>query len=1071
MAPVQDNPFQGFSDPGAPELELPGQDQNGACARISTSDRRLRVFISSTIGELASEREAAKTAVRTLRLAPVMFELGARPHPPRDLYRSYLAQSDIFVGIYWQSYGWVAPDMEISGIEDEFKLAGDRPRLIYVKEPAGQREPGLVSLLDLIRKGGRVAYKQFESAGELAELLLDDLALLMTERFDASQRKVGLPGGTLTFLFSDIENSTRLVQELGQDYPVVLGAYRSMVRSTVNAHNGQVVDTEGDGTFSVFTEPADAARAAVEIQRTIGLEPLWGEGKGDLSPEISPEIRARVGLHTGRATVTPEGYVGLDVHRAARIGASGHGGQIVVSSTASSLLADVISGQEWHLRDLGAFALKGLSRSEHLYQLQAPGLAEEFPPPRARQASQVHLPAQLTSLVGRGPEIAQVGSLLSRPEVRLVTLSGSGGIGKTRLAVAVAAQVAADYPEGVLFVSLAGVRDPDQVMTAIAEAVGTTINRSSFEAVADHFAAKRALLILDNFEQVVAGAPDLTRLLTRCPGINMLVTSRVALRVIGEHEYLVPPLPVPSVDASGLDVVQSSPAVKLFVERARSVRPDFTVNASNAINVASIARRLDGLPLAIELAAARLRMLTPAALLTQLDKSIDALGHGPQDLPARQRTLRATIDWSHELLTADERQIFRRFSVLAQDWSLEAAVDLAQLDLGATMSLLESLVEKSLLRIESDSEGEPRFRMLATVREYGQEKLSEAGESEELQDRHAHHYRDLAEELAPGLKGAGHGASMRRLDVEWENMRLAVLHFAETGQIVDMVRLTHDLWIYVWVRGHVAEVGEWMEKAGPPGPALPAVSMGRLIWLTGGVFFERGDHAEALAAFERSIEILSATDDQEGLAWALYLRAATLPAFDASAADLREMYVDSLNRFRAIGTEWGETWAHTSLGLLAASSGNVEEAASHYRNCLEIAERLENRSMLAMAHTQLGFTHLAAGAIDQARESLALAVEIHRTISYREGLVYALEALAGLSMQEADASRAMIALGAAEATRDRLSLRPWPAARWYFDFLVMTADAVVDPELVAVRVTGRQMDPLTAATIVLGQRL
>jgi tetratricopeptide (TPR) repeat protein len=361
--------------------------------------------------------------------------------------------------------------------------------------------------------------------------------------------------------------------------------------------------------------------------------------------------------------------------------------------------------------------------------------------------------------------------------------------------------------------------------------------------------------------------------------------------------------------------------------------------------------------------------------------------------------------------------------------------------------------------------------MLATVREYGQERLREAGEYEELQNRHARHYRDLAEQLVPGLNGAGHGASMRRLDLEWENLRLGVLHFAETGEIVDMVRLTYSLWIYVWVRGHVAEVGEWMRKAGPPDPALPAVSRGRLMWLTGGVFFERGDHADALAAFERSIEILSATDDLEGLAWATYLRAATLPAFDASATDLREMYVDSLNRFRAIGTEWGETWAHTSLGLLAASSGDIAEAANHYRNCLEIAERLENRSMLAMAHTQLGFTHLAAGDIDQARDSLGRAVEIHRTISYREGLVYTLEALAGLSMQEADASRAMIALGAAEATRDRLSLRPWPAAKWYFDFLVMTADAVADPELVAARVTGRQMDPLAAATVVLGQRL
>jgi predicted ATPase/class 3 adenylate cyclase len=1067
MSSVPDTTHQAPSGPG---IAVAGDDQSSTGVHHFIPDGRLRVFVSSTIGELAAEREAAKTAIRTLRLAPVMFDLGARPHPPRDLYRSYLAESDIFVGIYWQSYGWTAPDMEISGIEDEFRLAGDRPRLIYVKEPAGQRDPALQILLDQIRPDGGVAYRQFESAGELAELLLDDLARLMTQHFDASPRRVELPGGTLTFLFSDIEDSTRLVQDLGERYPAVLGAYRSMIRATVNAHNGQVVDTEGDGTFSVFTEPANAARAAVEIQRTLGLEPFTG-GEDDGHSDHAPGIRARVGLHTGRATVTPEGYVGLDVHRAARIGASGHGGQIIVSSTASSLLADVIAGQEWHLRDLGAFALKGLSRSEHLFQLQAPGLAEEFPPPRARQASEVHLPAQLTSLVGRGPEIAQVGALLSRPEVRLVTLSGSGGIGKTRLAVAVAAQVAADYPDGVLFVGLAGVRDPDQVMTAIAEAIGTTINRSSFEAVADHFATKRALLILDNFEQVVAGAPALTRLLTRCPGINMLVTSRVALRVIGEHEYLVPPLPVPSADTYGLEAVQSSAAVNLFVERARSVRPDFSVNVSNADDVAGIVRRLDGLPLAIELAAARLRMLTPATLLTQLARSFDALGHGPQDLPARQRTLRATIDWSHDLLTVDERQIFRRLSVLAQSWSLEAAVALADLDIGPTMSLLESLVEKSLLRIESDSDGEPRFRMLATVREYGQERLRDAGEYEALQNRHATHYRDLAEELVPGLNGAGHGAAMRRLDLEWENLRLAVLHFAESGDIPNMVRLIYSLWIYVWVRGHVAEVGEWMRKAGPPDPGLPAVSLGRLMWLTGGTFFERGDHSEALAAFERSIDVLSTTDDLEGLAWATYLRAATLPAFDASAAELRDMYIDSLERFRAIGTEWGETWAHTSLGLLAASSGDIAEAANHYRNCLEIAERLENRSMLAMAHTQLGFTHLAAGEIDQARVSLGLAVEIHRTIAYREGLVYTLEALAGLAMQEADASRAMIALGAAEATRDRLSLRPWPAAKWYFDFLVMTADAVADPEFVAARLTGRQMDPMTAATVVLGQRL
>ena len=632
-------------------------------------DRRLRVFVSSNLGELADERDAVTTAVRTLRLNPVMFELGGRPHPAPDQYRAGLAESEIFVGIYWQSYGWVAPDMAISGIDDEHALGAGRPRLIYVKEPAPNRDPRLERLLDRIRSDGTTSYRQFESPGELAELLLDDLTLLMSQRFEANRdRAVALPSGTLTFMFSDIEGSTELLERLDGDYVDVLRRYHAVVRSVVAANEGRIVDTEGDGIFCVFTETAKAAAAAVEIQRILAAGPLAHEA----------DVRARIGLHTGRATATAEGYVGLDVHRAARIGAAGHGGQIVVSATVHGIVADDATRGRWQVRDLGLFALKGLSRTERLFQLAAPGLHDEFPEPKARRSARVRLPGQLTSLVDRDRERRQVASLLTTDNVRLVTLTGTGGIGKTRLALAVADAVADHYTDGVFFVDLAPLSDPGQVLVKIAEATGTAIAGSALESLTDAFAHQRALLLLDNFEQVVADGPAVAELLGRCPGLHALVTSRVALRVGGEHDYHVEPLPVPPAGCTVRRPPGSSAAVQLFADRARSVLPSFAVTDDNAADVAAICRRLDGLPLAIELAAARLRLLTPRALEAQLARSFDALGRGPTDRPERQRTLRSTIDWSYDLLTTDEQAVLRRVAVFADQWTLDTAERLSR---------------------------------------------------------------------------------------------------------------------------------------------------------------------------------------------------------------------------------------------------------------------------------------------------------------------------------------------------------------------------------------------------------
>ncbi|HLU30142.1 MAG TPA: DUF4062 domain-containing protein, partial [Acidimicrobiia bacterium] len=490
------------------------QRVSGVEPAIRTPDQRLRVFVSSTIGELAPEREAVKTAIRTLRLSPVLFELGARPHPPRRLYRSYLAQSHVFIGVYWQSYGWVAPGEEISGIEDEYRLAGDRPALIYVKEPAPERDPRLAAMLERIRNDDRVSYRFFESPGELAELVVEDLAILMSERFEIDRP---LPSGTLTFLTTDIAGSERIAEERSDEYVELVATYRSALARLIDEGNGYFVDAERDTTLSVFADATDATRTALAARRA-------------MSARLGLDLR--IGLHTG--TTQPRGgiYAGIEVHRASRVGTAAERGQILMTRSTAQLLE---SGEDWTVRDLGMFSLAGLTRSEHLFMLVPPEeRAVEHPHPRARRAGVTRLPAQITSLVGRGADISAISRMLADPAIRLVTLTGPGGIGKTRLAVAVAAEVTAQYPDGVFYVDLAAVDSPKAVLAAVAEAAGVAPEGDILDTLAETMAHRRALIVVDNFEQVVAAGPDLTALLSRAPGLNALVTSRVVLRVGGE---------------------------------------------------------------------------------------------------------------------------------------------------------------------------------------------------------------------------------------------------------------------------------------------------------------------------------------------------------------------------------------------------------------------------------------------------------------------------------------------------------------------------------------------------------
>lgn len=1004
---------------------------------IRTPDQRLRVFVSSTLGELAPEREAVKSAIRTLRLSPVMFELGARPHPPRRLYRSYLSQSQVFIGVYWESYGWVAPDEEISGIEDEYRLAGDRPSLIYVKEPSTRRDPRLARMLDRIRQDDRSSYRRFESPGELAELVVEDLAVLMSERFEAAQ---SLPAGTLTFLTTDVSDARGLAAEIGDAYPGVIEAHRHLIETAVSGLGGRVVDADRDTTLSVFGDALAAAQAAFECRRLVA--------------SATTPLELRVGLHTGTAEIGGGTYTGIEVHRASRVGAAAERGQILLSATTARLL-EPVTLPIWKLHDLGTFALKGLARTEHLFALTEGD--QPVPAPRARRAGTTSLPSQLTSLVGRETDIDVVEGLLTDPEVRLVTLTGPGGIGKSRLGLAVAQRMAGAYPDGTFFVDLAPVSAPEDVLVAIADAAGIATEGSALDAVADALSHRRVLLLLDNFEHVVEAAPSVSTLLAYAPGVNVLATSRVVLRVSGEHEYPVEPLPVPGTRDCTRQELSTSPAVSLFVERAAAIRPGFTLTDEIAPAVATITRLLDGVPLAIEIACARLRLYSPAALAERLEHSFDVMGEGAADLPDRQRTLRATIDWSHSLLTDEERRVFRRLSVFRGGWTLEAAEYVAGDErITDVTAVISSLIDKSLVR--RDPTDEPRFRMLVTIGDYSRAALDGSGESEEIHDRHIAWFCRLAQASAPPLIGPLQAATITRLAADWANIEAAAERLVEKGDCDGLVSMLVGLWVFLWLNDHLTRVRRWLDACGPT-PQLAPAQMGRLMWLRSAIDYTRGAYREAHDHSREALDLLRAADDPHTLAWAEYTDVLILPAMDVPREEVRRRLGLTIEGFVAIGDQWGEGYGLLTLGILAAADGEIEAANGYFGRTLELAHRFRNDNLTAQAHTQLGVTAWAGGDPEGALRHLREAADLFSRRNYREGIAYVYEGVAALHLSAGRPSPGMLALGCAEGIRRRLDLHPWPATAWFFQMLTATADGFDDPELQAARQVGAETDP------------
>ncbi len=804
-------------------------------AVIHTPDRRVRVFVSSTLHELAAERKAVRDAVARLRLAPVMFETGARPHSPRQVYHAYLTQSQIFVGIYWQSYGWVAPGEEISGVEDEHRLSAGMPRLIYVKSPAPDREPRLAEMLARIEEDGSVSYQLFSDPAELQRLVEDDLAMLLSERFE-------------------------------------------------------------------MTRPPD----------------------------------------------------------------------------------------------------------------RAPGGA---------------LPAPATPLVDRDQETAEVEDLVVRQGVRLVTLTGPGGVGKSRLAVEAAGRLGPGFPDGVRFVDLASVSAAELVPAAIAAVLGLNTSGGMLATdVVSYLRAKRLLLVLDNFEQVTAAAPVVAELLAAAGDLVILVTSRTVLRLSGEYELCVPLLAVPAAEAiRDTENLQAYASVRLFLARARAAAPGFELTARNARVIAEICRRLDGLPLAIELAAARIRLLPPLALLARLDDRMSVLTSGPLDLPERQRTLRNTLDWSYGLLSVGEQALFARLGVFAGTFGLPAAEAVCgDADPGAqpVMDMLGSLVDSSLVRPEPRDD-EPRFSLLDTIREYALERLRETGDWDNVHDKHATYFLTLAEPAESELHGAGQVAWLSRLEIRRGNLNAALSWLIERDQPGRALDLIWATWRFWWLHGHAEELARHVDMILAHADGMPPHQRALALSGAGFTYLVGGDQTRARRLFKQSLPLYRQAGDRLGMGLTAAALAHLLAArheialasdlLEQTLSQLREMADGQFTEPQRVQYLLDVALASNFLGQIRLDQGDHRRAAELFTDGLSAAHSAADRFTILVSLYDLALSRQAGGDLDDAADLLRQGLSLAAEAGDEPGLAYYLEALAAVAVRQDQPERAASLLAAAGA--------------------------------------------------------
>ena len=796
-----------------------------------------------------------------------------------------------------------------------------------------------------------------------------------------------LPSGTVTFMFTDMEGSTQLVQQLHDEYATLLADQRSLLRMAFEKWNGHEVDTQGDSFFVAFTRASDAVNAAVDAQRALA---------GYRGPQ-GVTVRVRTGLHTAESHFGATGYVGIDVHRAARICAAGHGGQVLVSQTTYDLLESSLPhGVGW--RDLGEHRLKDLNRPQRLYQLEISDLPSDFPPLKSLDLFPNNLPIQLTSFIGRELEMAEIKDLLFK--TRLLTLTGVGGSGKTRLAEQVGTELIEKFADGVWIAELAPLADPTFLVPAVSSAVGyrEASGRPILDVLIEYLRPKKLLLLLDNCEHLIAQCAEFAdRLLRACSQVRILATSREPLAITGETIYGVPSLSQPDVHhLPPFESVLEYEAVRLFIERAMSVSPNFILTKDNAHAISKICYHLDGIPLALELAAARVRALSIEQIMTRLHDRFSLLTAGSRTALPRHQTLRALIDWSYGLLSEKERVLLRRLSVFTGDWSIDAAEKVCtdgEIESSEVLELLLQLVDKSLVAAEESNE-KTRYRMLATIREYASEKMAESGEFDTFSRHHAEFFLTLAEQAEPKLTSVDRALWLNRLEVEYDNIRGALQWIIRHEKAVPGLRLGGALWRFWEVRGHWTEgrnlLAAVLAIAGEYGSSS---ARAKALQGTGVLAFYQRDYASAKNLFEESLALFRKSGDNRGTAWVLIYQG--WMANDSGNFELAlALLNDSLALFRKVGDKQGIAWSLCRLGLVAVFQGDYSTARPLIEESLALSREVRDPVETGFSLFMLSIVELSQGDLSSARVLGVESEKINRSLGNRRNLAYSLQNLA-----------------------------------------------------------------------------
>jgi predicted ATPase/class 3 adenylate cyclase len=820
-----------------------------------------------------------------------------------------------------------------------------------------------------------------------------------------------LPSGTVTFVFTDIESSTTILRDIGPDrYERLLEEHTALLHATFRPHGGYEVRSEGDSFFFVFALARSAIAAAVDAQRAFAAHEWPSDAR----------VRIRIGMHSGEGRpgtpATGMDYVGVDVHRAARIAAAGSGGQILLSEPTRALVAEDLP-KEVSIRELGEYLFKGMSHGERVSLVEAPFLETAFSSLRAGQRMGADLPPQRTSFVSRGPELAGAAQMVEK--TRLVTLTGPGGSGKTRLALELARRSADRFPDGVHFVPLASVTSTDHVPRAIAQSLALPLRPHDMpiDVLRVHIGTRRVLLVLDNLEHLLGASAHVSHLLDVCAELRIVVTSRAPLQLAGEQTLPIAPLDVPGEDRS-VDALARCASVQLFVERAMAVDPAFRLGPENAAAVARICELLDGLPLAIELAAARMDILGPGTIAERIERHLPLPGSGPRDLPDRQRTLDAAIDWSYALLDAASRRVFASFAVFSGGARLEETERVCA-D-GDVVERLATLARQSLLR-QQELEGSSRFFMLATIRDFALARLASLPDRDEVARRHAEAYIGLFEVGSKGLIGHDQEAWDARLDREHQNLRAALTWAAGADPEIGL-RLVAASWRYWLRRGGLAEGRRYAEEAlGRAGGADPTVRMRALEALAGLVYWQ-GDLA-ARPIYEERLELARGVGDPRSVAQATYDLAYTALSVEGDAPRAVDLFQQARSAFEGLGDELGAARADSGLSSALNETGDLDAAIAAADRALAVMRRHTDLYGLAVALSTMARVSLRRGELAQTGSLLLEVIPLQSASRGRTGIVIDLVIAAMLAYVRGELERAHRLAGKVAAMRSLAGTR------------------------------------------------